>query len=150
MIDYDEKYMKIAIQESEKAFELGEVPVGCVIIRNGKIIAQTHNQKECQNDPTAHAEILAIREACNTINNWRLNDCIMYVTLEPCAMCTTAILYARIGRLVFGAFDSRMGACVSRLNLPEELSELGSVFVEGGILEKNCSLLLKSFFESRR
>ena len=113
----NEKFMKLAIKEAKKAFDLNEIPVGAIIVRNNEIIAKAYNLKEQKQNPLLHAEIIAINEACSLVNNWRLTDCDMYVTLEPCVMCAGAILNARIKNLYFGAYDFKYGACFSNDNI---------------------------------
>ena len=142
--------MKKALEEAEKAFEKDEVPVGAVIVRNGEIIAAAHNQREISKDATAHAEILAIKEACEALGGWRLIDCDMYVTLEPCVMCSGAILQARIERLYIGTMDPKGGAAGSTLNLFEDYHFNHRTEVVKGILEEECSQILKDFFKRKR
>lgn len=133
----DEKYMKKALNQAAKAFEKGDVPVGAVIVKEGKVIATAYNKKEETKDATDHAEIIAIRKACKALNDWRLNDCEMYVTLEPCSMCMGAIRQARIKRLVYGAkIDKRE----EKLNLQ----------IANRVLEEESSKLLKTFFQNQR
>lgn len=145
-----EFFMKKALEEARKAFEKDEVPVGVVIVRNGEIIAAGHNCRELSKDATAHAEMLAIREACKTLGGWRLLDCDMYVTLEPCSMCSGAILQARIERLYIGAMDPKAGAAGSILNLFEDYHFNHRTEVIKGILEYECSQILKDFFKRKR
>ena len=142
--------MKEALREAEKALQKNEVPVGAVIVRDGQIISRAHNLKETLKDPTAHAEILAIREACRILANWRLEGCHLYVTLEPCPMCAGAISQARIDRLIYGAMDLKTGACGSLFNLTGDLRLNHKVEVVAGIMEEECKLLLKTFFEDKR
>ena len=142
--------MKKALEEAEKAFEKDEVPVGAVIVRNGGIIAAAHNCREISKDATAHAEILAIKEACVALGGWRLIDCDMYVTLEPCVMCSGAILQARIERLYIGTMDPKGGAAGSTLNLFEDYHFNHKTEVVKGILEEECSQILKDFFKRKR
>lgn len=142
-------YMDLAIKEAEKAFYKGEVPVGVVIVKDGKIIAQKHNLKEEMKLVTAHAEILAIEEASKKLNNWRLSGCEMYVTLEPCPMCASAIAQSRISKLHIGTFNKDMGACGSTINLLDYDVFNWQVDVKWSYNEK-CSNLLTSFFENRR
>ena len=138
--------MEQAILEAKKAFEEGEVPVGAVIARNGEIIARAHNQIEINEDVSAHAEVLALKAAGLALNNWRLNDCILCVTLEPCTMCIGAIKLARIPTLIFAAKDPRCGACGSVVDLAND-PRLGAVpQLTTGIYEQECSKLLKDFF----
>jgi len=126
----------------------GEVPVGAVIVKDGKIIAKSFNLKEKENNPCLHAEIAAISEACKKLGSWRLEDTTIYVTLEPCPMCATAILYARIPYVYFGAYDSLYGAFGSALNMQDYINFYPQI--KGGIMEKECSELLKSYFQLRR
>ena len=146
----DNKWMELAIKEAKKAENIGEVPVGAVLIKNNEIISNSHNLVITQNDPTAHAEIVAIRSAGKTLENYRIVDSTLYVTLEPCAMCFSAIIHARIKRLVFGAFDKKTGVCGSCINLINANFYNHKIMVSGGILEDTCSELLRNFFESRR
>lgn len=144
------KFMYSALQEAEKAFEEEEVPVGAVVVHNNKIIGRGYNQIERLKDPTAHAEMIAITAASNHIGNWRLNECDLYVTLEPCIMCTGAMLNARINKLYFAAFDSKFGACGSIYNLPAEEKYNHKINVYSGIYSTESERLLKSFFNKLR
>ena len=144
----DEKYMRMALEEAQRAQALGEVPVGAVFVRGGKVIARTHNLCVAASDPTAHAEMLAIKEASRT-NGGRANGGTLYVTLEPCAMCAGASVLARVSRIVFGAFDPAAGCCGSVCDMTDNWFN-HSVEVVGGVLEEECSRMLKSFFEARR
>ena len=143
--------MKLAITEAEKALEIEEVPVGAVVISNGKVVGRGYNLREQEQDPTAHAELIAIRDAARNLKSWRLDDCDLYVTLEPCPMCAGAIVQARIRRLVFGAHDPKSGATGSLYNLVEDerlnhqLSEL-----KGGVLAEEISQMMKTFFKKLR
>jgi len=143
-------FMKEALAEARKAFEKDEPPVGAVIVKDGEIIARGHNLREKLQDPTAHAEMLAVREAAAQLGRWRLSDCEMYVTLEPCAMCAGAVVLARLGRLVYGACDPKAGAVVSLMNLVSDERLNHQVEVKGGILAEECGALLRDFFSSRR
>ncbi|MBM7872259.1 tRNA(adenine34) deaminase [Clostridium pascui] len=138
-----------AIKEAKKAEDLGEVPVGAVIVKDSRIIARAHNMTEVLKDPTAHAEVLAIRRACKFTNNWRLNGCELYVTLEPCPMCAGAIYQSRINKVYIGTFDSISGACGSVINVLQN-NYLNSNIDVRWIYNKECSMLLKSFFQSKR
>jgi len=142
--------MRKALEEAEKAFDKDEVPVGAVIVRKGEIIVAAHNCREILKDATAHAEILAIKEACEALGGWRLIDCDMYVTLEPCVMCSGAILQARIERLYIGAMDPKGGAAGSTLNLFEDYHFNHRTEVIKSILEEECSQILKDFFKRKR
>jgi len=141
--------MEIALDEAKKAEKTGEVPIGAVVVKNGEVIARAHNLRESDASATAHAELLAVTEACKVLRSWRLTDCDLYVTLEPCPMCMGAIINARIKRLYFGAYDSKAGACGSVLAL-NDYPLNHKVKVEGGILEPECSALLSNFFEKLR
>lgn len=145
-----EKFMKIALAEAKKAFEKEEVPVGAVIIQNGKVIAKAHNLKETKNDTTYHAEILAIQKASKKLKKWRLTDCEMYVTLEPCSMCAGALINCRLKKLYIGTMDTKTGACGSVLNLLEDYKFNHEVKVETGILQEDCEKILKDFFKFLR
>ena len=145
----DLKYMEMAYNEAVKAFNKNEIPVGCVIVRDDKVIAKAHNLRGTNNLVTSHAEILAISKANKKLNSWRLDDCDIYVTLEPCAMCSGAIIQARIKNLYFGAFDLKAGACGSVLNLFQYKFN-HEVNVMGGLLENKCSELISSFFKTLR
>ncbi len=142
--------MRKALEEAQKAFDKDEVPVGAVIVRKGEIIAAAYNCREISKDATAHAEILAIKEACEALGGWRLIDCDMYVTLEPCVMCSGAILQARIERLYIGTMDPKGGAAGSTLNLFEDYHFNHRTEVVKGILEEECSQILKDFFKRKR
>ena len=145
-----EKYMKIAIKEANKAYNEDEVPVGAVIVIDGKIIARAHNQKEAKKDTTKHAEIIAIQKASKKMQNWRLENASLYVTLEPCTMCIGAIIGARIKKVYFGTMDEKTGACGSVLNIPKNYSFNHIVEVEGQVLENECRKLLQDFFKNLR
>jgi tRNA(adenine34) deaminase len=146
----DEKWMQIAINESSEAKLVDEVPVGAVIVKNGELIAKAHNQPISTNDPTAHAEILALRIAGQKEKNYRLVGATLYVTLEPCLMCLGALMHARIERIVFGAKNTKNGFCGSLIDMTNERQFNHQVIVTGGILEKQCQEILKSFFRLRR
>ena len=145
-----EYYMEQALKEAEKAYKKLEVPVGAVIVKDGKIIARGHNQKETKTDTTKHAEILAIQKASKKLKSWRLIDCEMYVTLEPCTMCAGAIINARIKKVYIGAMDEKTGAVGSVLNLFEDYKFNHKVQVEKGILKQDCEEILKKFFKELR
>ena len=143
-------FMKEALAEARKALGKNEPPVGAVIVKDGEIIARSHNLRENLHDPTAHAEMLAIREAAARLGRWRLSDCEIYVTLEPCAMCAGAMVLARLARLVYGADDPKAGAVVSLMNLASDERLNHQVEVKGGVLAEECGTLLRDFFSSRR
>lgn len=142
------KYMDIALSEAKKALEMGEIPVGAVIVKDNIVIAKAHNTRESENNALAHAEISAINEACNVTKNWRLEDCDLYVTLEPCPMCTGAILQSRIKNVYFGAYSTDNGCMGTVINLPKLLKN-NSLTVYGGIMEDQCSKLIKDFFNKK-
>ena len=142
--------MSEAFKLAEKAFSLDEVPVGAVVVCFDRIIGKGYNQRESLSDPTAHAEILAITAAANTLENWRLNECTMYVTKEPCTMCAGAIINSRIKRLVFGAYDNKKGACGSLYQICGDKRLESNTVVKGGVMESQCSSILKEFFSLHR
>lgn len=145
-----EYFMKQAIKEAKKAREKEEVPIGVVIVKDDKIIARAHNLREIKKNAVAHAEILAIQKACKKLDAWRLMDCDMYVTLEPCPMCAGAILNSRIRKVYIGAMEPRSGATGSKINLFEDYEFNHRVEYETGILEEECRNLLQTFFKERR
>ena len=145
-----EKYMKEALNQAKKAYEKGEIPVGAVIVKEHKIIARAYNEKEYKLDTTRHAEILAIQKASKKLKSWRLQDCDMYVTLEPCSMCAGALIQARVRKLYIGTMDKKTGACGSVLNLLKDYTFNHKVEVERGILQKDCENILKNFFKELR
>ena len=149
MVISDEYFMQQAIYEAEKALEENEVPVGAVMVKENKILHRAHNQTLLKSDPTAHAEVIAIRAACHTFNNHRLPDCDLYVTLEPCAMCLGTLIQARIKRLIFGAYDPKAGAVESIMRFPFEKTN-HRLKIKGGILEAECGKILKDFFIAKR
>ncbi len=142
--------MRAALAEAEAAAGEGEVPVGAVVVAGGEIIARGHNRSETDNDPSAHAEIVALRAAARTTGNYRLTDATLYVTLEPCAMCMGALVQARIERLVFGAYDPKAGAAGSAIDLSDSPSFNHRFEINGGVMAEECGSVLKTFFESRR
>jgi tRNA(adenine34) deaminase len=146
----DERFMRAALGEAEIAARNGEVPVGAVVVRNGEIMGRGLNRPLQDHDPTAHAEIVALRAAAVAEQNYRLPDSTLYVTLEPCAMCVGAMLHARVSRLVFGAYDPKAGAAGSVLDLADHRQLNHRIEVNGGLFEDQCSALLKQFFEARR
>ena len=145
-----EYYMNIALNEAKKAYNELEVPVGAIIVKNGKIIAKAYNEKEKKHDTTKHAEILAIQKASKKLKNWRLYDCDMYVTLEPCSMCTGALIQARLRKVYIGAMDEKTGSCGSVLNLLEDYKFNHKVDIEYGVCKKECENILKDFFKNLR
>jgi tRNA(adenine34) deaminase len=150
MYTLDEKFMVQALKEAEKSANFDEVPVGAVIVKEGKIIARGHNLRERNNDPTAHAEIVAIRKACKKLKSWRLEGCTIYVTIEPCSMCAGTLLWSRIQRIVYGAKDPKGGALGSSYSLFEVKNINHRPEITGGVLEERCSTLMTSFFRSKR
>ena len=149
-MEQKEYYMKQALKEAEKAYKKLEVPVGAVIVKDGKIIARAHNQKETKTDTTKHAEILAIQKASKKLESWRLIDCEMYITLEPCSMCAGAIINSRIKKVYIGAMDEKTGAVGSVLNLFEDYTFNHKVEVETGIMKEECQETLTKFFKELR
>ena len=146
----DEQFMHEALLLAQQAVELGEVPVGAIVVKDGVIVGRGSNAPIGSQDPSAHAEILALRDAAKRLGNYRLVDCSLYVTLEPCAMCAGAIQHARIGQLVFGAKDPKTGACGSVVNLMTEDKLNHHTGVASGVLESECGQLLSDFFKQRR
>jgi tRNA(adenine34) deaminase len=146
----DLAFMRMALEEAASAAAVGEVPIAALIVQDGQILAQAHNCRELWQDPTAHAEIIAIRAAATALGMWRLTDTTLYVTVEPCAMCIGAIILARIYRVVFGAWDPKAGACGSVFNLPSETKLNHQVLVTGGVLEQECQALIQKFFKELR
>lgn len=142
--------MRLAIAEAEAASEADEVPIGAVIVHQGRVIAAAHNQRETLHDPTAHAEMIAITQAAEVLGDWRLEDCALYVTLEPCPMCAGAVVQARLPKLVFGAVDPKAGACGSLYSIVTDRRLNHQVEVVSGILELECATVLKEFFERKR
>ena len=145
-----EHFMKEALKEAKKAYEKLEVPVGAVIVKDGKIIARAHNLKETKYDTTKHAEILAIQKASKKLKSWRLTDCEMYITLEPCSMCAGALINSRIKNIYIGALDNKTGAAGSVLNLFDDYTFNHKVEVEKGIMVEQCETILKDFFKMLR
>lgn len=142
--------MKIALTEARKAEIKDEVPIGCVIVKNGKIIARGHNVRETKKDPCGHAEIIAIRKAAKKIGDWQLVDCDIYVTLEPCIMCAGALIQSRIARIFYGAKDYKGGALGSSINVLNSSNINHRPYVESGIMEDDCSKIIKDFFRKKR
>jgi len=150
MFEFDERWMQEALSEAERAMAANEVPVGAVIVHDGRIVGRGHNQVEGLQDPTAHAEILAITAAANTLKSWRLDGTTMYVTLEPCPMCIGALMNARVARLVFATHDPKKGAVGSVVDLSEEEQLNHHLEVDSGTLRQESSRMLKAFFEKLR
>src|SRR5438128_4923333 len=146
----DLMFMQMALEAAAEAPAVGEIPIAAVIVQAGRVLAQTHNYRELWQDPTAHAEIIAIRTAAAALGTWRLTDTTLYVTVEPCSMCIGAIILARIARVVFGAWDPKAGACGSVFNLPAEPRLNHQVAVTGGVLEQESQALIQNFFKELR
>jgi len=150
MLNIDEIFMQEAIRQAKTAASQDEVPVGAVIVHDRKIIAKAHNQIEILKDPTAHAEMIAITQATNTLSSKWLQECTLYVTIEPCSMCAGALVLARIKRVCFGASEPKTGACGSVINIANNKSLNHRMDVTGGILADECSLLVSTFFQKKR
>ncbi len=146
----DEHFMRLALREAERAMEHDDVPIGAVLVHEGEVLATGRNERELRQDPTAHAEVLALREASERLGSWRVLDSVLYVTLEPCAMCAGAIVLARVPRVVFGAWDPKAGAAGSVLDGLAEPKLNHRPDVSGGLLAEECGALLSSFFAGRR
>lgn len=146
----EEKFMREAIRQAKKAYALGEMPIGAVVVRNGEIISRGYNRRETKKNALLHAEVIAIDRACKKLGGWRLPECELYVTLEPCPMCAGAILNARIDNVYFGAYDKKSGSCGSVINLLDMNLCNYSSHTEGGVCGEECSALLKSFFAELR
>lgn len=146
----DEKFMRLALRQAEMAFDAKEVPIGYVIVKEGKVIGKGYNQVETLKDATAHAEILAIGAASSAVENWRLSDCTLYVTLEPCPMCAGAILNSRISRVVYGSPDSRFGGCGTTVDVISNNALKRDVVITSGVLAEECLGLLQLFFQEMR
>jgi tRNA(adenine34) deaminase len=149
MIEYIE-YMRIAYQEAQTALEEGEVPVGAVIVHQGTLIARAHNQREQLKDPTAHAEMIAITQAAAAVSSWRLEDCALFVTLEPCPMCAGAVVQARIPTVIYGARDPKAGACESLYSIATDDRLNHQAMTIGGVLAEQCGAILSEFFAQQR
>ena len=149
--NYDDVYfMRLALEEAEFAFKEEEIPVGAVLVKNGKVIAKSHNQRETSNDPTGHAELISLQSGSRENNNWRLTDATLYVTKEPCIMCAGAMVNARLGRLVYGCRDEKGGAVDSLYHVLSDKRLNHQVEVISGVLEQECASILKRFFQNRR
>lgn len=150
VVQFDTKFMAEALKEAKKAFSEKEVPVGCVIAHDGMIIGRGYNRTESLQDPTAHAEILAITAASEHLGSWRLNGCTVYCTIEPCAMCAGALILARVERLVFSTSDPKFGACGSVFNIVQEPRLNHRMMVSSGILKDDCTAIMQEFFKKMR
>jgi tRNA(adenine34) deaminase len=146
----DDYFMRLAMREAQLALEHEDVPIGAVLVRDGEVVAAAHNERELRQDPTAHAEIVVLRQAARAAGSWRVLDAVMYVTLEPCAMCAGAIVLARVPRVVFGATDPKAGACGSVLDVLGEPRLNHRPEVAGGLLARECGEMISAFFASRR
>lgn len=146
----DQYYMNLALKEAHKALLIDEVPIGAVIVKNDKIIAKAYNKREKTNDPTAHAEIVAIRKACKKLGVWRLDGCRIYVTIEPCSMCAGTILWTRIDSIIYGAKDPKGGALESSFNLFEQKNINHRPTIVGGVLAHECGQIVSDFFKAKR
>lgn len=146
----DEHFMRVALKEAKKAAEINEVPIGAVVVLNNEVVASAHNLRETTQNATTHAEILAIQEACHRIGSWRLEDAVLYVTLEPCPMCSGAIILSRIKRVVFGAHDPKAGCAGSLMNLLDDKRFNHQCEITSGVLAKECGEMLSTFFKEIR
>jgi tRNA(adenine34) deaminase len=146
----DDYFMRLALREAERALEHDDVPIGAVVVRGGEVVAAGHNERELRQDPSAHAEIIALREAARLAGSWRVLDAVLYVTLEPCAMCAGAVVLARVPRVVYGASDPKAGACGSVVDILDEPRLNHRPEVAGGLLADECGALLSDFFASKR
>ena len=143
-------FMQKALKQAQIAYKKDEVPIGCVIVKNDVVIAKGYNQKIAKNNALMHAELIALKNAQKKLNDWHLNECTMYVTLEPCPMCAGACINTRLGRIVFGAPDSKAGCCGTLYNLPQDKRFNHRPQVEGGVLQKECGQILSNFFKGKR
>ena len=150
LLEPELRWMKAALREAERAFEQDEVPVGAVVVKDGQIVGRGHNLVETLRDPTAHAEMIAITAACETLGDKVLNGCTLYVTLEPCPMCAGAIVWARLSRLVFGAFDEKAGSASTLYNIPQDERLNHHVEIISGVEADQAAALLQAFFQKRR
>ena len=142
--------MRLALEQARMAFEAGEVPVGAVVVHEDRVIAEAHNQRETLNDPTAHAEIIALTQAAAALGTWRLLDCVLYVTLEPCPMCAGAIVQARLPTVIYGASDPKAGACDTLYQITSDVRLNHQATVLGGVLQDECRAILQEFFALQR
>ncbi len=146
----DLSYMRLALELAREAARAGEVPVGAVVVRDGRILGRGANKREAGDDPTLHAEIVALREAAFQNGGWRLEGCTLFVTLEPCPMCAGAVVLSRLSRLVFGCHDPKAGACGSLYDIPKDSRLNNKIVVESGLLREECARILRDFFQARR
>ena len=150
LLEPERRWMKVALREAERAFETDEVPVGAVVVKDGQLVGRGHNLVETLRDPTAHAEMIAITAACETLGTKMLDGCTLYVTLEPCPMCAGAIVWARLSRLVFGAFDEKAGSASTLYNIPQDERLNHHVEIISGVEADQATALLQAFFQKRR
>ena len=143
-------WMRMALDQAQQAYDVGEVPVGAIVVHQDRVIAEGYNQREALNDPTAHAEMIAITQAANALDSWRLLDCTLYVTLEPCPMCAGAIVQARIPTVIYGATDPKGGACNTLYQITSDVRLNHQAVVMGGVMENECRSLLQQFFREQR
>lgn len=146
----DERWMQIALEEARAAAEEGEIPVGAVLVKGGQLIARAHNRRENDHDPTAHAEVLCMRQAAQSLKDWRLRGCTLYVTLEPCPMCAGAMVMSQLSACVYGAADERQGCCGSVYDLPGDAALQGVTKWQSGVMAEKCSEMMRTFFAGRR
>ncbi len=146
----DERWMRIALEEARAAAAEGEIPVGAALVKDGQLLARAHNRRETDHDPTAHAEMLCMREGARILGDWRLRGCTLYVTLEPCPMCAGAMVMSQLTECVFGATDARQGCCGSIYDLPGDAALQGVTRWHAGLLAEECARLLRDFFSARR
>ena len=146
----DVTFMRAALTQAEKALEIGEVPIGAVVVCHGRIVGEGHNLRERDNDPTAHAEVIAIRQAASRLGSWRLTGCSLYVTIEPCPMCAGALVLARVERLIYGAADPKAGAVDSLYNIVRDARLNHRMDVTAGVLQSECAALMQAFFRRLR
>ena len=145
-----ERWMRLALDQARQAAAMGEIPVGAALVQGETLVCAAHNLRETEHDPTAHAELLCLREGARLLGDWRLRDCTLYVTLEPCPMCAGAMVMSQLGRCVWGAADPRQGCCGSVYDLPGDAALHGITRWQGGVLEAECARLMTDFFASRR
>ncbi len=150
MLKDDYYFMERALKQAEVAFKKGEVPVGAVVVKDGKVISRGYNLRETTNDPTAHAELLAMKRASKKLDSWRLSGCTLYVTLEPCPMCSGVIVNSRIDRVVFGAYDQKAGCCTTLYHLCNDERFNHRAEILGGVMEDACAKILSDFFKEKR
>ena len=146
----DRVYMQLALEQAQLAFDLGEVPIGAVLVMDGEVIARAHNRRETWHDATAHAELMVIQEACKTLGRWRLSGATLYVTIEPCTMCAGAMVLARVDRVVYGSPDPKAGAAESLFNVVDNQALNHRLQVTAGVMEEECRDIMKAFFRQRR